>query len=305
VVVVANLPNHFQLTCQQNKDDQVKINFRSFFVTAGIIGLLVQTPFADPAHADDPVTVVTYSMEVSMNKVSTSLPWSAEGLHAANVMISRAKKRLGKKIDMVKRSGGISMWTQKDTTQDDPSVMALTSKKQVHRISLWATMNNGKKKFLGLLPSDSKNLAEGLIDLKTQHCSLLDFNLFDVTTWWVKKCQVKVPTAPQYLRYALIANLFYAEPGQQYQFNIGELRNIAANGFQFQVLNGNIVSSSLAALTMGGNSLPLHQSSLIGGYDISVGADGKSFTYTELPPDLSALAKAAKLSDDGSYIQFN
>jgi hypothetical protein len=280
---------------------------RAFVATLAMglsLGLLTTAQFSS-AQASCEVSVVRYDVDANLNKVPSSLPWSRQGLADAKKAIRTQASSLQTFLNHAKNAGATSVRMRQLPELTSPVTHYLKAKASLTNFYLVAFDDNGKQIDRWRPHATfSGHLSRLMIRLNVRDCSLTDFNLFKPGSWSKPSCKVVQPTAPKYLKYALIEQLMYGHSRDLIMYVQGQLEYIAQNNLAYTVQDGQIICPGLASYTSGATAINLKLSSVIDGYEIKISPSG-DFTLSELPPDLVAMAKAARQDSTGLIKFFN
>jgi len=255
--------------------------------------------FALPAQANAGVTVIQYSLQGSLARLPSRLPWSKTVALTAKTFIDRDRKRIEHALALLSHAGAVSV-----RSVNAPIAASGIERKigaPVPEILVGYSKTGRKVAEQGPFPGDPKDFAAAATRLARTPCSL---NFAANLNSPYPQCQARPASVDNYLKNSLKSFALYSQPGDAYSFRIQELNYIVANNLKFSIRGGQIVCPELSKLSPNETAISLSDKSAIGGYTITVTEDGSGFTFTEIAPDFVRLARDAYVLPGETWIRF-
>jgi hypothetical protein len=147
-----------------------------------------------------------------------------------------------------------------------------------------------------IFPIDPGSNANFLTRPTSNECSLLEFNLFDLGTWFQNDvCSTRSPSAKEFLRVALGDYLIKSDFGIG-GWELEQLKFALEPGHQISIKDGFLVCPDLAKNFNGVDQIALAKKESLGGYSFTVDLKARTAAFYYLAPDQQMMAsRAAKI----------
>ena len=135
-------------------------------------------------------------------------------------------------------------------------------------------------------------------------CTLLEFNLFDLGTWFhTETCSVKSPPAKEFLGVALGDYLLKSDFGIG-GWELQQLKFALEPGHRISIQNGYFVCPDLAKYFGGSTRIPLSVKESLGGYSLKVDLKARTAVFKYVAPDQQMMADRAEKIPGQPWIYF-
>lgn len=153
-------------------------------------------------------------------------------------------------------------------------------------------------------PLDQVDMANYLTKLKNERCSLVDFSIWTLETWFQPEpCSVTTPSPEEFLR-ASLATALKKSTIDIGSFELAQLKTAMAPESHTKISNGNLICLELGSVFAGKTAIPLSFRSPVGGYEISVNLSSRTAVFRFIGPDLKVLAAHAYRNEGENFIRF-
>ena len=250
----------------------------------------------------DPITVVGEN-NWDFPALPRTLPWSRSALSAGNQAIDVLSGELTEIVGNLKDSGAVQVVTlQKALPQQELRASGLKAS-ALRFIGLDA---NGKVTSRSdWWPGTQTAFANTLVTLNANKCSLRDFSLLDWGTWFESRCEVVKPTADQFLRAQLAAQISFGSGNapDMLRYELEKLRVVLSNGWKYSI-SGSVLSFVPEEVDYGNNTVWLGEFDQWYGYRISINRQQGTATLRYARPDFKKICKSARFDRDLGIVVF-
>jgi hypothetical protein len=276
-------------------------------LSTGLILALLFT-FSSASNAS-PSVIITDINQVEYSKLSVpaDLTWSASALYAAKREQQYVYGVLKQELEAQRKSGAIRVSKIYRTYHTDEYK---DWKKYVPEIRDYQiagySRSNLQKRVADLYQIGGPDLQRKLVYLKQDNCSLLDFNLFDIDTWFVEKCSITVGSPGKFLRAALRTKMAMGSAANQSRAWFRELVDACLRSeYPYKISNGIMNCPKLAKDSPGFNSIELEGYLLSGGWKFTVNQTKNTATLKYLPPKFQEWADTATWDANSKIVRFS
>ena len=255
--------------------------------------------FALPAQANSRVTVIQYSLQGSLARLPSRLPWSKTVALTAKTFIARDRKRIEHALALLSNAGAVSV-----LRVNAPIATSGIERKigaPVPEILVGYSKTGRKVAERGPFPGDPKDFAAAATRLARTPCSV---NFAATLNSPYPQCQARPASVDNYLKNSLKSFALYSQPGDAYSVRIQELEYIVSNNLWFATSGSSLYCPQLNKLSPNETTINLVDNSALGGYTIKISKDGSDFTLTEHAPDFRKLARSAYVVPGETWIRF-
>jgi hypothetical protein len=155
-------------------------------------------------------------------------------------------------------------------------------------------------------PAPTSLMAAKLVYLQQDECSLREFNLFNIATWWQKVCSIKIHPKEQFLRASLRSWLRMTDdPISFARFPQQQLDICFEMKSKFTVTGKTLTCPELSKYFNSITSVKLYFLDPQGGYEIVVDKKTKTYKTKYFAPDFQKLSTYASWNDQLATITFS
>lgn len=235
--------------------------------------------------------------------IPKGLPWKRSSISDAKKVLKALERILQEELAALKASGAVKVRTE-TRTPDWPDFWFEATNRR------WTSTRyvglDSDSKIVASTPWDPETnvfYARHLVKLNSKQCSLRDFNLFDFSTWFETRCEVK-STSPEALLGASLQELLgqgLRDLPAYTDFELKKLDYALSHNLKCKKTDRLLQCENLGTFTSNGGPDSVNLSTETGGwdYEISVNLESRkaSITYLKPRPKLFAKKTDWRLSD--------
>ncbi len=276
-------------------------------LAAGLI-LSILLTFNSTSNAS-PLDIINDINQTEYSKISVpaDLKWSKSALIAAKKEQQYVYGVLKKELEAQRKSGAVkvSKVYQKYHTEEYSDWRKYVPDIRDYQIAGY-TRADRQVRLSELYLIGGPDLASKLVYLKQDTCSLRDFNLFDVETWFIEKCSITVESPQKVLRAALRTKMAMSSPANEARAFIRQLVEVCLQSeYPFTISGRTMICPKLALDWQGFSTIQLDGYLLSGGWKINVDQNKRTATLKYLPPKFQDWADTATWDSESNVIRFS
>ena len=279
---------------------QLKRRAVSLFLTLTL--LFFEAPSAG-ALSTTRITEVGIENWKVVPEVTGSLSWQKTTLDNAKRVVARLERNLAKHISDFKAAGAVKIRVESKSPQWDEFWFNGTKNRWKSQRYVGLDAAGNTIAYTQWDPINNVFYARHLVRLSSTNCSLREVNLFDVTTWFEKKCGI-VSTSPEWLlRLALEEYLAQGlrDLPRVVDYDLGRLDYALANRLNCKQVADKLRCENLGSLTGNAGKDEIDLVHEYGAWDYSISVDLKKrsavIKYISPRPKLFAQLNNLRLSD--------
>ncbi len=272
------------------------------YLTALFISLMA----ASSTLAGEPEGVLS-PLDPSLTTVPTDIRWSEPALETAGTAINYFRFKLTSEINIQKSKGAVKL--EKIYSKVSPEYSQLNLKNYGLDLRPYIIKGFDSRNRLvrtsNFFPEPTSLMASHMVHLSHDKCSLKDFSLFDVETWWQTTCEVVLPSKTSFLRASLRSWLRMTDgPVSFASFPQQQLDICFKSRTTFTLIGQELKCPALSKYFNSQTTVDLHYLQPQGGYEITVNEKVRTFSTKYFAPDFYKLAIFAKWNQQLATITF-
>lgn len=265
-----------------------------------LIALLLTTTVLGPASfaiqsvgkAGSPVTLEGTGDEQEAD-VPIETKWSKTSLSAAKIALARSVSLFQDELDSLQESGAVRV-----NKVFDPKAKISTNWKQYlpelrkYRLEGVDAFGN-KVAHSHSFPLSGHSLASLLVGLSKESCTVVPFNFWNFSTWFLEDCKIAKPSAKAYLRVAVREahlRLDLMPLNREIQYYWTQLDACLANGWEYALTKSHFDCPKNQRYMLG-HRFALRSLTGLGGYEFKVYPSKNKATIRYLAPDYAEYAE--------------
>lgn len=250
----------------------------------------------------DPISVVGEN-DWTFPLVPQNLPWGRSALNAGNQAIDALSIDLSETVESLRDAGAIRIVTLKRALPDPALRNSGLKASALRFVGIDASGNATSRS--DWWPGTQAAFANTLVTLNVNKCSLRGFNLLDWGTWFETRCEIVKPTAEQFLRAQLAAQISFGSGNapDMLRYELEKLRAVLVNGWSYRI-SGSVLTFDSAADQYGTNTVWLGELSQWYGYRISINRQAGTATLRYARPNFREICKVARFEGNEGILVF-
>ena len=276
---------------------------KRLILSAASLALLVQ-----PAIGGAEVTGYSNPNDPALTLVPSNLIWSNQARQAATELKNHLHHQLKSELLNQRAKGAtriVKVYSNISPSFKNRDWKTYTKDIRQYKIKGYDSQNRLVRTSRSF-PVQSNMLAASLVYLKQDRCSLVEFSLFNLSTWWNGTCSIAIESENRMLRAALWSWLHIVDnPLSLSQRTENSIKDCFDLGAPFSISGTKFTCPALKLKYGLDETVDLVHYEALGGFRFTVNQKAKTFKVLYLAPDFQYLADLGSWDKDYYWISFS